>query len=261
MPAEHSEATLGIRRTSATRATLAIDAVSTPRHRRDRTARLAKRTIVLTAIGVLLPAVASAAGPPVLVEAGQFRMHPQAAFQAAGADTVFVKIATSPAQATSGDFLDENTVATVDLTDDEIQAGRWLHTSILDPGNYWMMLRAFDFACPEEPCIDGRSAVLPFTVPTPAQRYRTSVQVLRNLRVVWLALNVRPLGERQTYEVCWRTRQRRERCVTSRVTGHSWTDRDGATDMVRIRLRNLARRTTFRWYVDGDRVATRTVRT
>jgi hypothetical protein len=96
-------------------------------------------------------------------------------------------------------------------------------------------------------------------IPRPVQRYTSSVQVLRYVRVIYLRLTVTPLGERLPYRVCWQRINRRQLCVASAVPGYSWSE--AASDTVRVRLRGMSRMTTFSWYVGQQRVASRRVST
>ena len=61
-----------------------------------------------------------------------------------GADDATINFATKPDRAIDGGFLQENTKATDFLTADKIQRGSWLYKDQLDPGNYYVMIRATD---------------------------------------------------------------------------------------------------------------------
>ena len=64
------------------------------------------------------------------------------------------------------------------LTAGEIQSGSWTYESQLDPGMYYVLLRATDYDCIGQPtCLDGYSNMLTLNVPKPAQTYRGSVLV------------------------------------------------------------------------------------
>src|SRR3954447_9812761 len=97
---------------------------------------------VIAVVAALLVAGAAAADPPILASVGSQARHPTATFSAPKADHGVIEIATRPDRATDGDFLDENVVAFDIFTDAELQAGRWLNGSQLDPGVYYVMIRA-----------------------------------------------------------------------------------------------------------------------
>jgi hypothetical protein len=201
---------------------------------------------------------ADAAGP-VLGTVIAHHRHASATFTAPGADDATIYFATRPDRATDGRFLDENVAHLDFLTTDEIQAGRWLDDSQLDPGEYYVMLTATDFDCFGAPgCLDGFSAVRPLTVRKPHQRYRATVRSYRYVSTVDLRLRVRPLGETLPYRVCWTRRHTRRRCVRGEVEGYSWNA--AASDVLEVRKRHMRRRTTFSWYVKGRKVASKRVR-
>jgi hypothetical protein len=177
-----------------------------------------------------------------------------------GADFATIYFSTKPDRASDGSFLQENIKDLDLLTTDEIQIGSWSYESQLDPGTYYVMLRATDFDCIGQPtCIDGYSNMLTLAVPKPPQTYRAGVEVLHYLGVAYLTLRVTPLGEKLPYKVCWRLKSRRLRCVSGSVDGYSWNS--SADDEVRVGLRGTARRTTFVWYVGGRKVAAKTANT
>jgi hypothetical protein len=212
---------------------------------------------------------ASAAKPTVL-SLGQQNRHPTMTFSAPRADDVSVRFASSPDRATDGNFLSENVVDADFLTDDEVQTGRWLDESQLDPGRYYVMLDASaasscvsypppDYERVVDPaCADGFSDVAVLDVPKPPQRFKVKVEQLAFIRIIYLNLKVTPLGERLPYKVCWRRKSKRRVCVSSTLPGYDWNS--SADDMVRINSRPLARRTTFTWYVASRAVASKTVR-
>lgn len=168
-------------------------------------------------------------------------------------------VARKPDLATGGGFLEENIERIDFLTADEIQRGAWLDGAQLDPGLYYVMLRASDFECSKNPnCTQGFSNMVPLQVPKPRSRYRGKVVALfRYTGVVYLKFTVAPLGERLPYRVCWRVRSGRRTCISRTLDGYSWNS--SATDTPRIRIRGMGRRTTFTWYVRGRRVAAVTV--
>jgi hypothetical protein len=216
-------------------------------------------TIAAAVAALGVPGVVDAA-PPKLLSVGHQNRHPTATFSAPGADFATIYLATSPARGTDGRFLDENIKEVDFLTMDEIQGGAWLDSSQVDPGVYYVMLNATDFCFPDDDCTDGFSEVLTLQVPKPTSSYRGQVgPIYRFLREVTLKLTVRPLGERLPYRVCWRLRSKARRCVSGVVVGYSWNS--AATDSLSVRMRGMARSTTFTWYAKKRAVATKTART
>lgn len=216
--------------------------------------------VVLVLGGLSLSDIARAA-PPVLLSVGHENRHPTATFSMPGADDATIYFASKPDRATDGRFLEENVKHIDFLTADEMQGGRWLDSSQIDPGVYYVMLRATDFDCFQNPnCADGFSNVATLTLPKPSSRYRGSVSsVFRYSGVMYLKLAVNPLGERLPYRLCWRLETKRRVCVAGAVEGSSWNS--AADDELRIRMRGMAKRTTFTWYVGSRRVASRTLNT
>lgn len=223
-----------------------------------------KRLLVLaTVVGV----VGSAAGfgatvTPTLLSVSQVKRHPYATFSALhqGSEPT-IYFASKPDRATDGSFLSENIVASDSLTDAEIQGRAWSYEDQLDPGRYFAMLKVFDWSDPCSnggDCIEGYSNVLPLTIPKPPMRFRSKVEVLRYIGIVYLTLSVTPLGEKLPYKVCWRTVKGR-RCVRGKVDGYSWVA--SADDSLRVRMRGMRRRTTFNWYASGRKVASKRVAT
>jgi hypothetical protein len=209
-------------------------------------------------LALAVPGVA-AAQTPVLLGASQQERHPSATFSAPGADDAIVYVATKPNRATDGTFLQENIAAGDFLTAGEVQSGRWTYESQLDPGTYYVMMWAIDDACLLEPgCLSGHSNVVTLTVPKPPQTFRGSVMVLRGIHLAYLSLRVKPLGGLLPYKVCWRLKNKKQRCVRDKVDGYDWND--SATGLVTVALRGMARRTTFTWYVQGVPVASKYVR-
>lgn len=217
-------------------------------------------TIAAALAALAFPGLALAA-PPALLSVGQQNRHPTATFSARGADFATIYLANRPDRGTDGRFLQENVKEVDFLTSDEIQRGVWLDSSQVDPGTYYVILEATEFCYPPDPaCIEGFSSVLTLQVPKPRSSYHGKVgPVYRFLRVVYLDLTVRPLGERLPYRVCWRLRSKARRCLSGVVTGYSWNS--AASDSLRVRMRGMAKRTTFTWYVKGRAVATKTALT
>lgn len=220
-----------------------------------------KLAVMVAALGVVLGFPGGAlAAPPALLSVGQQDRHPTAAFSAPGADFATIYFADKPDRATDGSFFQENVKHSASFTDDEIQRGAWLDANQIDPGTYYVMLRTSDFCYPEPDCTTGFSSVLTLEIPKPRPTYRASVgPVFRYIRVIYLDLTVRPLGERLPYRVCWRLKSTKRRCVTASVDGYSWNS--SASDSLRIGMRGMAKRTTFTWYVNGRVVAAKTTNT
>jgi hypothetical protein len=216
-------------------------------------------TVAAVVCALAIPAAAGAA-PPVLISVGQQNRHPTATFSAPGADIATIYLASKPDRATDGRFLEENVERVDFLTDDEIQRGVWLDSEQIDPRVYYVMLRADDFDCEAPNCTEGFSSVMTLRIPKPRPTYRGSVvAIFRYSGVVMLQFTATPLGERLPYRVCWRLKSRKRRCVSSAVRGYSWNS--SASDTVSVRMRGMARRTTFTWHVGGRAVSAKTVNT
>jgi hypothetical protein len=214
--------------------------------------------MVALGFGSLLPSGVAAASAPSLLRVGQQQRHPIADFVAPGADDATIYFATKPDRATDGRFLDENVKDLDILTADELQSGHWTDSSQLDPGTYFVMLRASDTDCILDPnCLNGFSQVLTLSVPAPRQRFAASVKTFRFLSSVDLSLKVTPLGEALPYQVCWRRTRGGRKCVRGTVNGFSWND--SASDTLSLRKQGMPRRTTFTWYVHGRKVASKRV--
>jgi hypothetical protein len=216
----------------------------------------------------------AAAAPPVLTAVGEQGRHPTATFSAPRADFATIYIATKPDRATDGRFLDENVVDLDILTQSEIQAGRWLYESRLDPGVYHVLLRASpnfeacwitDIGGFDPACADGFSEVRTLAIPRPRVVYRVAVAQDRSswyLRLN-LTLNATPIGRAAiAYRVCWRQATRPvgrlvNRCARSRLPGYGWNL--PTSSRVTISALPLQRRTTFSWFVGTRRVGVRTV--
>jgi hypothetical protein len=220
----------------------------------------------LLAAALVLPS-AAAAMPPSLSSVSQQDRHAIATFAAPRADFATIYLASKPDRATDGSFLQEN-IKTLDiLTDSEIQSGRWSDENQLDPGTYWVMLRAspdFD-SCYilgsgtfDPACADGFSNVLTLVIPQPSVRYTARVTVYRFLRQASLQLTATPLGEKRSYRACYRLATRRNRCLNGTLNGYDWNA--SADDTVTVSTRNLSRTVTFSWYVGAKRVVTKRVR-
>jgi hypothetical protein len=215
--------------------------------------------VLVAALALALPG-AAAAQPPTLLGVSQQSRHPTATYSIPGAELATIYFATKPDRASDGSFLQENITDVDLLTDAEIQSGSWTYESQLNPGTYYALLNAIDFDCIGQPtCIAGYSNMLTLNVPKPPETYRGSVSVLHYSHVGYLTLRVKPLGESLPYKVCWRLKSGKRRCVAGKVDGYSWNS--PAEDSRSVRLRGMRNRTTFTWYVQGRKVATRTANT
>jgi hypothetical protein len=216
------------------------------------------------ALGV---ADAAHAIPPVLQTVGTDNRHPNATLSAPHADFATIYLAKKPDRASDGAFLSENIEVIDVLTDAEIQSGRWSYESQVEPGTYYVMMRAspdFD-ACYiygegryNPACADGYSNVVTLNVPIPKPRYVGTARVYRFLRQVSLRLAAAPLGVRQSYKVCFTDKSRKRRCVSGTLRGYDWNS--GATSDTTVGTRKLQSRTIFTWYVNGKPVAATRVR-
>ena len=211
-------------------------------------------------VGVVLTSLTCAGlaqgAPPTLLSVGQQDRHPTAIFTMPGANYGTIAVADKPDRASDGNFLQENIKQFDILTADEIQTGQWLSEDQLDPGTYYVLLRASTDACPDDPnCTNGYSNVLPLTVPKPRERFSGHVKNYRYLSIVTLTLRVTPLGEHLLYRVCWRLTNKHRKCARGTVDGYSWNS--SASDSIDVRKRGMPKRTTFAWYVHGRKVATR----
>ena len=208
---------------------------------------------------------AADAAAPTLSSVGQQGRHPTATFSAPRADFDSIYVSSKPDRATDGSFLTENVKELDILTDSEIQSGRWTDERQLDPGTYWVMLRASPdlVACFRDDfnidpgCADGFSNVLPLTIPEPPIRYSARVTTYRYSREASLRLTATPLGEKRAYRACYRLASGRNRCLNGSLDGYDWNS--SADDTLTITTRNLPRTATFSWYVAGKRVAIKRV--
>jgi hypothetical protein len=212
-----------------------------------------------------LPASAFAVAPQ-LTSVSQQSRHPAITFAAPRADNVTVYIASKPDRATDGEFLHENVVDLDTLIDSEIQTGRWLDESQIDPGRYWLMIRAYpDFdSCYQSgggydpACAQGFSDLAPLAVPKPAAKYAASVTVYKYIREASLTLRATPLGEKRPYQVCFSLRTKKRRCVRGTLSGSSWNA--SATDSVSVKTAPLPSQAQFKWYVGDKLVASKRAR-
>ena len=226
-----------------------------------------RAVVALGIVLVALAVVAVAYGvPPTLTSVGASDRHPFATFSAPRSDFVSMQMASKPDRATDGSFLSENVEVFDLLTDSEIQAGRWAYESQVDPGTYYVMMKAspdfdscyiFDQGVYDPACADGYSSVVPLTVPRPASRYVATAKLLRFLKQVDLRLVVAPLGDRLPYQVCYRVGKKR-RCLRGTVDGFDWNS--GASDSLSASTRGMKGLTVFTWLVAGKPVAVKRVR-
>ena len=229
------------------------------------------RAAVALAVGAIsalvLVATALAVAPTLTSVAVQDR-HPIATFSAPRAEFARIDVATRPARAPDGSFLNENLEVSDFLTASEIQSGRWAHEEQLAPGTYHVMLLALpdadsclisDEGDYDPSCADGYSAVLPLTVPRPPARYTASARVRRSLQRVDLGFRVTPLGDQLRYRVCYALANEQRRCLAGAVEGFDWNS--GATDVLSLSTRRLPTLATFTWLVGGRAVAVKRVRT
>ena len=166
-------------------------------------------------------------------------------------------------RATNGSFFTENVEDLSVLTDSEIQTGRWVSDRKIDPGQYWVMLDAYSFCYlpsgdADPACADGFSAPLPLRVPKPKTRYSTSAQKFPFIKTLALRIVAKPLGERQTYKLCYPTKGGGRKCVSGVLRGYDWDS--PAQDTRSVRTSGLKATTTFTWSVGGRKVASRRVR-
>jgi hypothetical protein len=236
--------------------------------RRKQTTAVAA-AVIATAAALALPPEARAVAPRIVTLTSVSR-HATMTFDAPRAVYVTVTIARNPAQDVLGEFLAENVVHAHFLTDAENEAGSWIDERQLDPGTYYVMIRALpEQACRSFPpptfeevldpsCANGPSAVATLVVPRPAQRHVATVARAAGGALLRLGLTVRPLGEPLPYRVCWRARTGKRACVRRTVYGTDWDA--AAADSVFVRSRLVAARTTFTWYVGTRVVARKAVR-
>jgi hypothetical protein len=146
-----------------------------------------KRILGVALIALALPSLAGAV-PPALSTITVNDRHVEVTFSAPKAGYATIYFATKPDRSTDGQFFAENVAYSESLTDSEIQFGRWVSDSRLDPGTYWVMMRAdpsFD-ACYisgsgtyDASCANGYSETVRLDVPRPTIRYAAAVQALR----------------------------------------------------------------------------------
>ncbi len=187
------------------------------------------------------------------------------AFSAPRASALTAYFASKPDRTPDGSFLQQNVRETGILAPANIQSGTWIDPNRVDPGTYYVMLKAdanFD-ACYVGPgldpaCADGFSNVLTLIVDKPAIRYAVEVNAYRKIGVARLIVTASPMGEKTSYRVCYRTPKKARRCVAGALDGYSW-DRPVQSALY-VRTDLLATFTTFTWYVGGKKVGEKRAR-
>lgn len=217
-------------------------------------------TLVLLLLATFALAAPAHAASPALLGVGHDRLHPTATLSAAGADDVTVYISKRPDRATDGNFLTENSAEIDFLTAEEVASGAWMDADNLDPGTYYVMLRASTYSCPDgADCIDGFSNVMRLTIPKPKQNFRASIE---DGFIGSFKLTITPAGESVPYKLCW-IRGKGRKCERGSVGGYDWTGAASDTIWLTASDLKLPRRqskTTFTWYVAGKRVASKRIR-
>lgn len=217
------------------------------------------RVVALALCGTSLAWSGTAlAAPPTIISVSQQARHPIVAFSAPKSDHVVIEIASKPERGSDGSFFSENQVEFEVMTDSEVAAGRWLSESQIDPGTYYVLVRAspdFDLCYQDggfDPsCADGYSAMATLVVPRPAVRYVVGATRQSYSAAVTLSISATPLGEKLPYRVCYLTKARKRLCLRDTLAGYSWNS--GASERLTVSTRLLATYTTFSWFV-GTRV-------
>ena len=150
------------------------------------------------------------------------------------------------------------------MTDSEIATGRWLSESQLDPGTYYVLVKAspdFDQCYRDggyDPaCADGYSMAT-LVVPKPLVRYAVGATRETYSSSVSLRIAAMPLGEKVPYRVCFLTMARKRLCLRDTLSGYDWDS--AARESLTVRTRNLATSTTFTWFVGSRAVGSKRVR-
>lgn len=207
---------------------------------------------------------ALAVAPSISSAAAGADRHPSAVFSAPTASSVTVYMADKPDQSSDGTFFNE-AIRHVDfLTADEIASGTWKYEDQLDPGTYYLLLKATPSFTPcyisggtyNPACANGFSNVVSFTVPTPSIRYSVIVNAPKFWTTVQLKFKATPLGVKQAYRACFKARSKRTICVHHVLPGYSWNSK--ATDYMNLSKHNLPRRAAVTWYVGHVKVLKKT---
>jgi hypothetical protein len=220
-------------------------------------------------IGALVLVAPAAAVPPSISAVVVSGRVPVVTFVAPNAGSATLVIASKPDRLSDGSFVAPNVVVSAVLPRSALQSGTWTYHARLDPGDYFVLLKttADPAACGsagpgdnvDPSCADGPSPVASFTVPVPRIRYEVYAKPYLGGRIVRLGLLAEALGVPQTYKVCYRIRSKALRCAVSRLDGYHWNQ--STSDIVTVDGRPLARSTTFTWFVDGAKIASRTAKT
>ena len=215
-------------------------------------------------VALVMASVALAMAPQLTSVSSQQR-QPTVTFSAPRAGAVTVYLATKPDRGADGLFLQKNLRDAEILTPADIQGAKWTDPNRVDPGTYYVMLRAqanFD-ACYVGPgldpaCADGFSDVRTLVVPKPTTQYSVRVKVDRKNAFATLLLTATPMGEQTPYRVCYRTAAGAKRCTAGLLQGWDW-DRS-VQNAVYVHTNNLPPVATFTWLVRGQQVAVKRVR-
>ena len=216
-------------------------------------------SIAVASVSLFL-AHSAAAAPPVLTAVTiPADRHPSAVFSSPKADSETIYFATAPDQATDGSFFQENVKDIDILTTDEIQRGSWTSEDQLDPGAYFVMLRAspsFD-ACFDlnsgafDPsCASGYSNVVKVVVPLPRIRYSLTNSAPASSSSASVEVKALPLGTKQPFRLCVRDKVGHNRCVSSTLAGYSWNS--AASDSVSFSKHRLPKHSVFTLSVAGE---------
>jgi hypothetical protein len=226
-------------------------------------ARWAAAFALLAALG-LTPS-ANAASPAITTIGGE-NMHASATFTAPRSDYAAFYFATLPDRTADGAFPEENVAQVEAATRDEILSGNWSGERRIDPGVYYVLLRATrDFAgCYlesggyDDACAHGWSNMTTLTVPEPSISFSWSVTTIPRIQRMYLRLRATPLGEERPYRVCYRTQPGRERCAGGMLHGFDWSLPGG--DSLTISTRGLPTYTIFTWHVGSLKIASKRIK-
>jgi hypothetical protein len=225
------------------------------------------RRLIVFALGLFAAAATAHAVVPTLALSVQDR-HVTATFSAPAADGATIYFASKPDRATDGSFFTENVEHLDTLTDDEIASGRWVDESAIEPGLYYVMLRAYpDFdrcylygsdSQYDQACAQGYSSVTALNVTPPASRYRVATQLLQYSGTLQTTIWATPLGVKRPYRVCYRSKAGAQRCTAGRIDGYDWNS--AGSDTLSLATRFMPNRVSLTWWVGASRVASKTVR-
>lgn len=226
--------------------------------------RRAILSVALCAAALAWTSTAAAVPPSVLGVTQQTR-HPVVTFSAPKSDHVVIEIATKPDRGSDGSFFSENQIEFEVMTDSEIATGRWLSESQLDPGTYYVLVRAspdFDRCYVsggyDASCADGYSSMATLVVPRPTVKYAVGATKESFTSTISLRISATPLGEKLPYQVCYLTKARKRLCLRDTLVGYDWDS--AARESLTVKTRNLATLTTFTWFVGGRAVGSKRIR-